>query len=155
MRDGPNVTAGAPCSGDGVCNTPRADTTSGFCLPPYWGSSVNYVGAGTSSGGANLYTGGSSSSSSQGSYYANTGVQDPYSTTGTSVRTGGGSSASPPPPPPPPPTNITRKVRNSCLHTSCVGVSTLSLPICPLQPIESTTHIQTFCFQCMLVTTCE
>ena len=56
--------AGAPYASDTVCTTPHADTNVGFCLPSYWGTSVNYVGARTISGGANIVDSGSDSSNS-------------------------------------------------------------------------------------------
>ena len=43
--------AGAPCSGSLVCTTSRADSTVGFCLPVFWGNTVNKAGAGSSYGG--------------------------------------------------------------------------------------------------------
>ena len=98
------ASAGAPCSGSTVCTTSRADSTAGFCLPVFWGTTVNKAGAGSSYGGVTgPWVGGTKGPNGAGSALP-------------SVSDSGGSSASPPPPPPPPPKNAT--LRPVSLHHS-------------------------------------
>ncbi|KAL0052028.1 hypothetical protein WJX82_006776 [Trebouxia sp. C0006] len=71
------------------------DSTAGFCLPVFWGTTVNTAGAGSSYGGVTgPWVGGTKGPNGAGGALP-------------SVSYSEGSSASPPPPPPPPPKNAT------------------------------------------------
>ena len=100
------ASAGAPCSGSLVCTTSRADSTAGFCLPVFWGSTVNKAGAGSSYGGVT------------GPWVG--GTQGPNGAGGPlpSFSYSGGSSASPPSPPPPPPPSKNATLRPVRHHHS-------------------------------------
>ncbi|KAL0052806.1 hypothetical protein WJX82_008114 [Trebouxia sp. C0006] len=87
---------GAPCAGQTVCRPPRADTTGGFCLPEFWGNTINQAGAGSSYGGVT------------GPWVG--GLQ---AVGGAGVYTGSGAAQPPPSPPPPTPNATLRPVSKS------------------------------------------
>ncbi|DBA82801.1 hypothetical protein WJX77_004938 [Trebouxia sp. C0004] len=87
---------GAPCAAQTVCRPPRADTTVGFCLPEYWGNTINQAGAGSSYGGVTgPWVGGLQAVGGAGLY------------------TDSGGAKAPPPPPLPTPTATLRPVSKS------------------------------------------